>query len=114
MKKLDYNKIMCVIGILFIIIFCIVLIIDYNSYDILNGGGSVGIGYATQTKNNAIAIGNWVKAQANYAIQIGYNAENYDSNTFKVANQNGNFEIMSADGTIPAERIGNLDFGTME
>ena len=36
MKNLDYNKIMCVIGILFIIIFCIVLIIDYNSYDMFN------------------------------------------------------------------------------
>lgn len=79
--------------------------IGYNSYDILNGGHSVGIGYGTQTKNYSIAIGDWVKAQANYAIQIGYNAENYDSNTFKVANQNGNFEMMSADGTIPAERM---------
>lgn len=79
--------------------------VGYNSYDLLNGGGSVGIGYGTQTKNNAIAIGNWVKAQANYAIQIGYKAENYDSNTLKVANQNGNFEMMSADGTIPAERM---------
>lgn len=88
--------------------------VGYNSYDILNGGHSVGIGYGTQTKNYSIAIGNWVKAQANYAIQIGCNAENYDSNTFKVANQNGNFEMMSADGTIPAERIGDLDFGTME
>ena len=36
MKNLDYNKVMCVIGILFIIIFCIVLIIEYNTYDIFN------------------------------------------------------------------------------
>ncbi len=36
MKNLDYNKIMCVIGVLLIIVFCIVLIIDYNSYSIFN------------------------------------------------------------------------------
>lgn len=36
MRNLDYNKIMCVIGILLTIAFCIVLIIDYNSYDIFN------------------------------------------------------------------------------
>ena len=36
------------------------------------------------------------------------------SNSLFVVNANGIFEIMSADGTIPAERIGNLDFGTME
>lgn len=36
MRNLDYNKIMCVVGILFIIAFCIVLIIDYNSYSIFN------------------------------------------------------------------------------
>ena len=36
MKNLDYNKIMCVIGVLLITAFCVVLLIDYNSYDIFN------------------------------------------------------------------------------
>ncbi len=36
MKKIDYNKIMCVIGVTLIIAFCIVLVIDYNSYDMFN------------------------------------------------------------------------------
>jgi len=36
MKILDYNKIMCVIGVLLITAFCVVLLIDYNSYDIFN------------------------------------------------------------------------------
>ena len=39
------------------------------------------------------------------AIQIGaYNYTNTDANTVKIANANGNFEIMSADGTIPTDR----------
>ncbi len=36
MKNLDYNKIMCVIGILLITVFCGVVIKDYNTYDIFN------------------------------------------------------------------------------
>ena len=40
------------------------------------------------------------------AIQIGaYNYTNTDANTVKIANANGNFEIMSADGTIPTDRL---------
>jgi hypothetical protein len=38
------------------------------------------------------------------AIQLGTGTNN-DENTFKVANDNGNFEMMSADGTIPADRL---------
>lgn len=65
------------------------LCIGYNSY--VNQLGGVAIGYGT-------------KVYAEKAIQLGYFASNSDANTFKVGNANGNFEIMSADGTIPAAR----------
>ena len=84
-----------------------------------NSGG-VAIGANAQTPNSTsalpcIAIGYNAKATAasGHAIQLGSGTNN-DANTFKVANTNGNFEMMSADGTIPADRIGNLDFGTMD
>lgn len=69
------------------------------------------IGYsATSRSNYGIAIGNSasVGLSADYAIQIGANGTNSDANTFKVANANGNFEMMSADGTIPAARHASL------
>lgn len=63
------------------------------------GGGKLGI-----------AIGRRAGAMATGAIQLGSTSENvatenYSANTFKVANANGNFEMMSADGTIPADRL---------
>ena len=69
------------------------------------------IGYsATSRSNYGTAIGSSaaVGLNANYAIQLGASGTNSDANTFKVANQNGNFEIMSADGTIPAARHASL------
>jgi hypothetical protein len=74
------------------------------------GEGSVAINwFAKTTAKNAIAIGEKSIASAQYAIQLGghtsYTRENSDANTFKVANANGNFEIMSADGTIPTARL---------
>ena len=59
---------------------------------------------------NAIVLGgNNNTVSADYAIQIGGNGQtNSDANTFKVANANGNFELMSADGTIPKERLVNV------
>ena len=58
-----------------------------------------------------ISIGFKTRADANGSIQIGNyndaNTINSDANTFKVANDNGNFEIMSADGTIPTDRLIN-------
>lgn len=55
--------------------------------------------------SNCLAIGYnatcWVGTT--HATQIG-EGRNEDSNTFKVGNKNGNFEIMSADGTIPTDR----------
>lgn len=57
----------------------------------------------------AVAIGWDCKAYAAGAIQIGgkHNVAhtNSDANTFKVGNANGNFEMMSADGTIPEARL---------
>lgn len=62
---------------------------------------------STVTHQRGIAIGSLVSARADFAIQLGGDSftENSDANTFKVANANGNFEMMSADGTIPAERM---------
>ena len=59
-----------------------------------------------------IAIGYGATVSASNAIQLGRigttgAATNSDANTFKVANANGNFELMSADGTIPKERLVN-------
>lgn len=54
------------------------------------------------------------RANATQSIQIGgvykvngtyFVAENNDDNTVKIANENGNFEIMSADGTVPTARL---------
>jgi len=90
--------------------------------------GSISIGYSSATGVNstsvgaialgirsaasydhAIAIGDYADANASGAIQIGnYNyavTRNSDANTVKIANANGNFEIMSADGTIPTARF---------
>jgi hypothetical protein len=82
-----------------------------------NESQSIAIGaYAEATAINAIAIGGYsggaarAKATAECAIQLGCSTDfgkdciNSDANTFKVANTNGNFEIMSADGTIPTDR----------
>lgn len=72
---------------------------------------SVAIGYSAGVKaTDSIAIGKYatVDSNATHAIQIGSTGSqttNSDANTFKVGNANGNFEIMSADGTIPAERM---------
>lgn len=60
----------------------------------------------------SIAIGCRAYASGIQSIQLGSvgytNTNNSDNNTFKVANANGNFEIMSADGTIPKERLVNV------
>lgn len=73
--------------------------------------GGIAIGYMPEaTGNDSISIGWATKATADYAIQIGagWGHTNSDANTFKVGNNNGNFEIMSADGTIPAARHASL------
>ena len=55
-----------------------------------------------------IAIGSLAKTTAFHAIQFGCvngATTNNDANTFKVANANGNYEILSANGTIPTDRF---------
>lgn len=74
-----------------------------------NNGTVIGIEATSigNNVNNSVAIGRAQRTNANYAIQIGgsYLATNSDANTFKVSNENGNYEIMSADGTIPTDRF---------
>lgn len=73
-----------------------------------SGNFTVSVGdSSTASSGGSIAIGYAAKATASYAIQLNSSvaaATNSDANTFKVANHNGNFEIMSADGTIPTDR----------
>lgn len=82
-----------------------------------NGLRSLSLGWAATvgySANYGVAIGYNTYANKPYAIQLGtdatrtaggYSTVNDDANTFKVANENGNFEIMSANGTIPADRL---------
>lgn len=65
------------------------------------------VGYSAESRSDygvAIGYSASVALNANNAIQLG-TGTNRDANTFKVGNANGNFELMSADGTIPAERM---------
>lgn len=77
---------------------------------------SIAIGASTEAssgsglQDHSIAIGLGAKTTATGAIQLGgsrtnVTATNSDANTVKIANANGNFEIMSADGTIPEARL---------
>ena len=82
--------------------------IGYNSYDRETDGGAVGIGAYTSTYGFGIAIGFYAKTATNNAIQLSCDtkeAKNSDANTFKVANKNGNFEMMDANGNVPLERL---------
>ena len=53
---------------------------------------------------SATAVGRLARAWAAGATQLG-NGTNVDANTFKVANTNGNFEMMDADGNVPLGRL---------
>lgn len=66
----------------------------------------VAIGYsATISGNHSVVVGCNSTVGADDAIQLGFNGTNNDANTFKVANTNGNFEIMDANGNLPADRL---------
>ena len=83
-------------------------IVGSTNYHPGNYGTSFGIksGAQSGTATRGVMIGYSQTVTATGAIQIGgYSANNPDANTFKVANTNGNFEIMSADGTIPEARL---------
>ena len=63
---------------------------------------------ASSTAAFSIAIGSKASVTAQGAIQLGdagATKTNSDANTFKVGNANGNYELMSADGTVPTARL---------
>lgn len=74
-----------------------------------SGSFSLAAGWsASSSASYSVALGARAKATAIGAIQLNSttaDTTNSDANTFKVANANGNFEIMSADGTIPEARL---------
>lgn len=82
------------------------IVICSGSGAVISGYNSIAIGSSARTGNNATCL-NAFSATGTSAIQIGggVGASNSDANTFKVGNANGNFEIMSADGTIPTGRL---------
>lgn len=77
---------------------------------VTQGTASTAVGAQTKTDGDySIALGYNAQSTATNAIQIGSDgvtaATNSDANTFKVGNANGNFEMMSADGTVPTARL---------
>ena len=81
-----------------------------NYGTVTQGIASIAVGAYTKTDGDySIALGHKAQSTAANAIQIGSvgttATTNSDANTFKVGNANGNFELMSADGTIPADRM---------
>lgn len=85
-----------------------------TTYGGLSSANAICIGKSSHaTGSRSLAIGSQAVSGAAGAIQLGGTSTsaattNSDANTFKVANANGNFEIMSADGTIPAARHASL------
>lgn len=100
--------------------------VTHGSYGVALGAlsrayiGSTAVGYYTTTyAGNSVACGNFARVknsgaggtaigcnaivEAENATQVGAGT-NSDANTFKVSNGNGNFEMMSADGTVPTDR----------
>lgn len=70
----------------------------------------LGAGAKARNASRGIAIGAMSDVNATGAIQIGTvstgsSTTNSDANTFKVANANGNFEMMDANGNLPAGRL---------
>lgn len=72
-----------------------------------NSHSDIAIGQlAKATGSMSIAIGaGGASATAQYAIQLGKGGKNGDANTLKIANENGNFEMMDANGNIPLDRL---------
>lgn len=71
-----------------------------SDWTVINGSSAIGSlnGIPGQFSLSVYGV-----ASGERSVQIGL-GKNTDANTFKVSNTNGNFEIMSADGTIPAAR----------
>lgn len=74
-----------------------------------NGSNHVVLGSAAECQNSDnIAIGRLARVVANHAMMInlsGFSTTNTENDTVKIANSNGQFTIMSANGTIPSERL---------
>lgn len=93
--------------------------------DVDGQGGSVAIGQNSVAKNysvtlgkscsatgfRSVAIGSHAAATANAAVMINLTTTkgtNNNPNTIRIRNQNGDFEIMDANGNVPRERLKNL------
>lgn len=68
-------------------------------------GGAANNSTSAEATDNSIAIGYNAHAKATKAIQLGEGTNN-TANTFNVANTNGNYTMMDANGKIPADRLG--------
>ena len=107
---------------------CYTYSVAVGANSIASGDYSIAIGYhATAPRNNSITIGAEAHSGARNSVCIGYDAEttsnaqnaiqigsgvNRVANTLMVANSNGNFEMMSADGTIPEARLADTTSAT--
>ncbi len=69
---------------------------DFASFAVSIGGNACAGSYS-------VAVGAEAKAKTR-AMQFGCGTNN-DANTVKFANENGNFEIMDANGNVPLERL---------
>lgn len=71
------------------------------------GGNTLAVALGDNAKARGLAstaLGAKAVASSSYAIQLG-KGTNSDASTFKVANANGNFEMMDANGNVPLERL---------
>lgn len=86
------------------------VIIGYSSHVSGNRKCNVLIGHGSESYSNyGTAIGSDARVAADNAIQLGGGGINVyinsDANTFKVGNANGNYEMMNANGNLPADRL---------
>ena len=90
------------------------VVIGYSASTSSNSGSGYNVAMGAGSYINgkrAVAIGGQAEATADHAIQIGSKnsaTTNSDANTFKVANANGNFEMMDANGNLPAARLASI------
>lgn len=77
-----------------------------NNIAIGNGARVAGTGHS-----HSIALGVGAIVNAKNAVQIG-GSTNSDADTFKFCNSNSNFEVVSADGTIPEARLADTTSAT--
>ena len=77
-----------------------------GAYSVAIGGAPSFITSANASGNTSIAIGYGAKATASSAIQIGAGTNN-NTQTLRVSlkNDNNNYELLSADGTVPTDRF---------